>query len=200
MVETERGGPHPCRAEAGAEQPPNWVQILTQKELLPLHVSIIIFQPIDVADLIPSMKHLLAYGSRTSLLYHLTNRSGVYSSAWRTHQYPLLTGKLDVIQKQHRRPSVVQIVLQVHLKNTRMLSKYLITGITVIWIYYLRCLSPPSDMDRTTLSKPSIGISLTASYGYFNTKSLINLVFLTMRLQNYFASTSRWFIRGCWQS
>lgn len=43
-----------------------------------------------------------------------------------------------------------------------MLPKYLVAGLTFFFIYYLWPSSVPYEMDRT---KPSIGISLTASYG-----------------------------------
>lgn len=66
-----------------------------------------------------------------------------------------------MFQKQPRIPSIAPT-----RPSTKMLSEYLITGLTLIFIYYLWPSSVPYEMDRVTLSKPSIGISLTASYRY----------------------------------
>ncbi|CAI7648857.1 unnamed protein product [Penicillium manginii] len=46
-----------------------------------------------------------------------------------------------------------------------MLSKYLIAGLSFIFIYYLWPSTAPYELGPMTLSNPSIGISLTASYG-----------------------------------
>lgn len=50
-----------------------------------------------------------------------------------------------------------------------MLSKYLVAGLVFIFIYYLSPSDISHEMDRMDLSKSSIGISLTASYGYCDT-------------------------------
>ncbi|KGO52914.1 hypothetical protein PEX2_048130 [Penicillium expansum] len=65
-----------------------------------------------------------------------------------------------MFQKQPNNPSI-----EPARPSTKMLSKYLITGLTFIFIYYLWPSSVPYEMDRKMSSKPSIGISLTAAYG-----------------------------------
>jgi hypothetical protein len=98
-----------------------------------------------------------------------------------------------MFQKEPRNPSIAPT-----RSSTKRLTKYLITGLTFIFIYYFWPSSVPYGMDRMTLLKPSIGISLTASYGYGAIYLGGNEITLTNTSQDYIPSSLRRFIRGPW--